>query len=168
MSSPQMMRMLGLLPAARTGATEPIRAVAAISSDKPQVSGFGFMCCDFGLWFVRCDFAERENRSEQLGIAVPLGSMGLSVELEDAMDFGDGLRIFRRTVIARRDKFAPGTVEMAAPVRNNAVTAIRSVTTATVTDDRVIGNSLRDRNSVNSHHETIIRRHSVDAVGKAL
>jgi hypothetical protein len=53
------------------------------------------MCCDFGLWFVRCDFAERENRSEQLGIAVPLGSMGLSVELENAMHFGDRLRIFR-------------------------------------------------------------------------
>jgi hypothetical protein len=30
------------------------------------------MCCDFGLWFARYDFAERENRCEQLAIAVPL------------------------------------------------------------------------------------------------
>src|SRR5437016_1611468 len=57
---------------------------------------------------------------------------------------------------------------MAAPIRNNAVAAIWSIATTAVTNDRVIWNSRRNRNSVNPQHETIIRRHSVDAVGQTL
>src|SRR5438067_9596116 len=97
-----------------------------------------------------------------------MGSMGSGVECEDAVHLGDGLRIFRRTVIARCDKFASGTVKMAAPISNNTVAAVRTVAASAVTDDRVIWNSRRDRNGVDRHHETIVRRHSVDAVGKTL
>src|SRR5882724_2863292 len=95
-------------------------------------------------------------------------SMRLSVELENPMDLGDGLRIFRRTVIARRDKFAFGTIEVAAPVSDDAVAAVRSVATAAVTDNGVIRNSLRDRDLIDCYNETIVRGERVHAVGKTL
>jgi len=97
-----------------------------------------------------------------------LSSMGLGVELENAVNLGDGLGIVRRTVIAGRDKFAPGPSKVAAPIGNNTVAAIWSVPTTTVTDNGVIWNSRRDRNGVNPHYETIIRRHGIDAIGKTL
>ena len=97
-----------------------------------------------------------------------MGSIGLSVKFENPMHLGDGLRIFRRTVIARRDKFAPGTIEVAAPIRNNTVTAVRTIAAAAITDNGVIWNSRRDRNGVNPHYETIIRRHSIHAIRNTL
>ena len=97
-----------------------------------------------------------------------MGSMGLGVELKNAMDLGDGLRIERRAVAAGRDKFGPGPSEMAAPIGNNTVAAVRSVATTTVPDNGVIWNSRRDWNGVNPHYKTIIRRHGVHAIGKTL
>src|SRR6266568_886788 len=58
-----------------------------------------------------------------------MGSMGLGVELENPMNLGDGLRIFRRTVIARRDEFALGAIEVAAPIGNNPIAAVGRVAT---------------------------------------
>ena len=69
---------------------------------------------------------------------------------------------------ARCDKFAPSTIEVAAPVRNNTVATIWSIAATTVTDNGVIGNSLRDRDLINRHDETVVRRQRVYAVGNTL
>ena len=84
------------------------------------------------------------------------------------MNFGNGLRVKGRAVIARRDKLAPGAIEVAAPVSHNTVTAVRSVATAAVTDDGVIGNSFRDRDLIDRDNETVVRGQRVHAIGKTL
>ena len=43
---------------------------------------------------------------------------------KNAVDFGDGLWVKGRAVIARRDKFAPGAIEVAAPVGHEAIGAL--------------------------------------------
>jgi hypothetical protein len=41
-------------------------------------------------------------------------------DFENAVDFGDGLRVERGAVIERRDKLADGIIEVVAPVRGDA------------------------------------------------
>src|SRR6266567_8440729 len=106
------------------------------------------------------------DRGEEHGFR--MGSIGLSIELENAMDLGDGLRVFRRTVIARRDKFASGAVEVTAPIGNHTVATIRSVATTAVTDNRVKGNSFRDRDLIDCDNETVVRGQGIHAIGKTL
>ena len=67
---------------------------------------------------------------------------------KDTMNFGDGLRIQRRAVIAWRNEFALGAVEVAAPVRDHAIAALGSVTVSPIADDGVIGNAGRDRDFI--------------------
>ena len=56
-------------------------------------------------------------------------------DFENAVDFGDGLRVEGGAVIERRDKLADGIIEVAAPVRDGAIAAIGSITTSPVAND---------------------------------
>src|SRR4029450_10435206 len=106
------------------------------------------------------------DRSEWHGFR--MGSMGLGVEFENAMDLGDGLRILRRTVTARNNFFTPGTIEVAAPIGNNTVATIWSIAATAVADNGVIGNSFRNRDLIDCDNETVVRRQRVYAVGSTL
>src|SRR5437879_12589176 len=93
-------------------------------------------------------------------------SMRLGVELENAMDLGDRLWIERRAVTRRNNSFAPGPIEVAAPVSHNTVTAIRSVPATAITDERVIGNFFRHRDLIDCYNETVVRGQCVHAHGR--
>src|SRR6266550_1143925 len=94
--------------------------------------------------------------------------MGLFVELENAMDFGDGFGVEGRSVAARDDALTLGTVEVATPVSDDAVAAVRSVPATAVTDDGMIGNLFGHRDLIDCHNETVVRGQGVHAVGKTL
>ena len=87
--------------------------------------------------------------------------VGVRIELQNAMDLSDGLRVEGRAVTARCDKFAFGASEVTAPIRNNTVATIWSIPATSVTDNGVIGNSLGDRDRVDRHNETVVRRQRV-------
>ena len=61
-----------------------------------------------------------------------------------------------------------GAVEMAAPVRDDAIAALGSITASPIADDGVIRNAGRDRDFIDRHDETVIWGQRVDAVRKAL
>src|SRR6185295_7815769 len=57
---------------------------------------------------------------------------------------------------------------MAAPVRNHAIAAPRSVSVPPIADDRVIGNAGRDRDFIDGYNETVIGGQGVDAIREPL
>src|SRR6266404_2536914 len=72
-----------------------------------------------------------------------LGNLGC--RLENPPDFGDPLRRVFGAVICRDDQFRLSTIQMRAPIRDDAITAVWRIAFATVADDRVIGNASGER-----------------------
>ena len=69
---------------------------------------------------------------------------------------------------ARGDKFALRAIEMAAPVGDDTIAALRRITTSPIAQDRVIRNPGRDRDLIDADHEAVVRGQRVDAVREAL
>jgi len=90
--------------------------------------------------------------------------------LENPIHFGNRLWILIRPMPTRNDKLTLGSGNMAAPVRHDAICALGGgfvavPSFASVGDDRVEGDILRDGNLINRGNETVIGIEGINAAG---
>ena len=95
------------------------------------------------------------------------------MQIQDAPHFRDPLRMLVGPVAAGNDDFALRTVEMAAPIGNDAVaadgfSAVQVSSQATVSQNRVIGNAFGEGKFIEVFHETVLRVEEINTVRHSL
>ena len=90
------------------------------------------------------------------------------IGIQSAMNLGDGLWIQRRAMIAWCNELALRTVQMTAPIGDDAVAAFWGVTASPVTYDGVVCNGSGDRQLVDAHDKAVIRSQRIDAIREAV
>ena len=95
------------------------------------------------------------------------------MEVEDAADFGDAVRVLVGAVVGGDDFFRGRAVEVGAPVGHEAVGAgrlgaVEFAALAAVAHDRVVGDGGGDGQLVDLADEAVVRGEGVDAVRRAV
>ena len=94
----------------------------------------------------------------------------MKMQFEDAQNLSDALWIPVGPVIAGDDQFTFRPLDVAAPIRHNAIGALwfgaaEIAALAAISHDRVVGNALHGRDGIDGEQEAVVRVKPVQAAG---